>query len=89
MAGSLLNVVCHSHNPGSPDRQESLFPNSWDLSKRVHSCATRSRTTDRISAALSIWGNPTAKHAGGNACALSSQDNVENLKVLVPDQLLG
>jgi hypothetical protein len=26
----------------------------------------------------SIRGNPTAEHAGGNACVVSSQDNVEN-----------
>jgi len=28
-------------------------------------------------ATSSIRGNPTAEHAGGNACVVSSQDNVE------------
>jgi len=31
-----------------------------------------------FSATPSIRGNPTAEHAGGNACVVSSQDNVEN-----------
>ena len=34
-----------------------------------------------LSATPSIRGNPTAKRAGGNARALSSQDNVESQKV--------
>jgi len=36
--------------------------------------------TSRIvfSATPSIRGNPTAEHAGGNACVVSSQDNVGN-----------
>jgi hypothetical protein len=31
-----------------------------------------------FSATLSIRGNPTAEHARGNACVVSSQDNVGN-----------
>nr|AAU83819.1 hypothetical protein GZ34A6_30 [uncultured archaeon GZfos34A6] len=31
-----------------------------------------------LAATPSIRGNPTAEHAGGNTCVVSSQDNVEN-----------
>ncbi|KAF5431457.1 hypothetical protein C5S36_10555 [Candidatus Methanophagaceae archaeon] len=31
-----------------------------------------------LAATPSIRGNPTVEHAGGNACVVSSQDNVGN-----------
>jgi hypothetical protein len=56
----------------------------WHLTPhKLTVCDKKLQPRIAIVATPSIRGNPTVKRANGNACALSSQDNVESLKAYV------
>ena len=60
-------------------RTQSNFPACWqEVASRIALVATQS-----------IRGNPTAEHAGGNACVVSSQDNVENQRTQLLSGMKG
>jgi len=67
-----INVIVYWALPTYPGR--CLV--EWALSKNPV-CRQEAASQIAIAATPFIRGNPIAKRAGGNACAVSSQDNVE------------